>query len=146
MKLYSILFLLLSMAIAPCTVIFGQITVQGHVYQDKYRTPLDSVIVHTDSGNKGYSDSTGGYKVKVSSIKDSIWFQFRDKITHKYALDTIKNTRDFEVQIYLPKNYVQTPKGYLPTVTVRSRNYYEDSIAFRKDYAKIFNFQKPSEA
>ena len=134
------------MVLAPATVLFAQKTVQGHVYQDKYRTPLDSVIVHTQSGNKGHTDSSGGYRIKVNSTQDSIWFQFRDKITHKYPIDTIKNPRDFEVQIYLPKNYVQTPKGYLPTVTVRSKNYYEDSMAFRNDYAKIFNYKKPGDA
>src|SRR5690606_14929279 len=45
-----------------------------------------------------------------------------------------------------PKNYVQIPKGYLPTVTVHSRTYKEDSLAFRRDYAKIFAYQTPGQA
>lgn len=121
-------------------------TVKGHIYQDKYGTPLDSVIVLTQSGKRAVSDSTGSYQINIQPKNDSIWFQFRDKITHKYPVDTIKKNRDFEVQIYLPKNYVQTPKGYLPTVTVRARNYYQDSMRLRNDYAKIFNYQKPGEA
>lgn len=134
------------MGLLPTTALLAQVTVGGHVYQDKYRTPLDSVVVLTQSGQRAVSDSTGNYKIQVNPRNDSIWFQFRDKITHKYPIDTIKNIRNFEVQIYLPKEYMQNPKGYLPTVTVRSKNYYQDSTAFREDYAKIFNYQKPGTA
>lgn len=146
MKLFGILLLIFFWGLFPAKTLFAQVNLKGHVYQDKYRTPLDSVTVITESGRRAVSDSTGRYQIQINPKKDSIWFQFRDKITHKYPIDTIKNTRDFEVQIYLPKEYIQTAKGYLPTVTVRSKNYYEDSLALRNDYAKIFNYQKPSQA
>ncbi|SDZ74772.1 hypothetical protein SAMN05192529_101191 [Arachidicoccus rhizosphaerae] len=145
MKLYGILLITITGIVLPSLGLYAQKTIQGFVYQDKYRTPLDSVLVYTQSGNISKTDSTGAYHINIYA-KDSIWFQFRDKITHKYPVDTIRDPRNFEVQIYLPKYYVQTPKGYLPTVTVRSRNYYEDSTAFREDYAKIFNYQKPGQA
>lgn len=146
MKRFGILLFISFWGLFPATALFAQMTVKGHVYQDKYRTPLDSVVVITQSGKRSVSDSTGSYQIQINPKNDSIWFKFRDKITHKYPVDTIKNTRDFEVQIYLPKEYMQSPKGYLPTVTVRARNYYEDSLALREDYAKIFNYKKPSQA
>ena len=145
MKATGIVIIILFGTLLPAGSLLAQITVNGHVYQDKYRTPLDSVTVFTQSGRSVHSDSTGSYHIRINA-KDSLWFQYRDKITHKYPTDTIKNRRDFEVQIYLPKEYMQNPKGYLPTVTVRSRNYREDSLAFREDYAKIFNYQKPGKA
>ena len=145
MKSYVVLLFTIVGVILPSWGLYAQKTIQGYVYQDKYRTPLDSVLVYTQSGNISKSDSTGAYQINIYP-KDSIWFQFRDKITHKYPVDTIRDPRNFEVQIYLPKYYVQTPKGYLPTVTVRSKSYYEDSLAFRDDYAKIFNYQKPGKA
>lgn len=125
---------------------FAQTIIKGYVYQDKYRTPLDSVIVYTQSGHLSTTDSTGNYTIRTGGLTDSIWFQFKDKLTHKYPIDTIRNPQNFEVQIYLPKGMVQTPKGYLPTVTVHSRNYYFDSLQLRRDYAKTFDYKKPSEA
>ncbi|GAB3365314.1 hypothetical protein GCM10027566_35830 [Arachidicoccus ginsenosidivorans] len=145
MKAFGILLGVLLGIIIPVTGLLAQKIVTGHVFQDKYGTPLDSVVVYTQSGFQGKTDSSGAYLIRILP-KDSIWFQFRDKLTHKYPTNTIKNPHNFEVQIYLPKNYVQTPKGYLPTVTVHSRNYYEDSLNFRQDYARTFNYQKPGKA
>lgn len=129
-----------------CASIYCQNIITGFVYQDKFRTPLDSVIVFTQSGHLAKSDSTGKYEIRIKGLSDSIWFQFRDKITHKYPIDTIRNPENFEVQIYLPKNYAQEPKGYLPTVTVHSKNYYRDSAQLRADYARIFDYKKPGQA
>jgi len=145
LKASAVVLLVFLGAFMPVTALLAQKIVTGHVYQDKFGTPLDSVNVYTQSGFQGKTDSTGAYLIKIMP-RDSIWFQFRDKLTHKYPTDTIKNPHSFEVQIYLPKNYVQTPKGYLPTVTVHSKNYYEDSLQFRQDYAKTFNYQKPGKA
>lgn len=125
---------------------FAQQLISGYVYQDKYRTPLDSVVVFTQSGNLAKSDSTGRYAIFTNGQRDSIWFKFKDKLTHKYPIDTIRNPENFEVQIYLPKGMRQDAKGYLPTVTVHSRSYLADSIQLRKDYAKIFDYKKPGQA
>lgn len=138
------------LSILLCTLVvstgYAQQLVSGYVYQDKYRTPLDSVVVYTQSGNLAKSDSAGRYVIFTNGRRDSIWFQFRDKLTHKYPVDTIRDLENFEVQIYLPKGMHQDRKGYLPTVTVHSRNYLADSIQLRQDYARIFNYKKPGQA
>ncbi|MGF7230657.1 hypothetical protein [Arachidicoccus sp.] len=126
------------------TTLCAQTTIKGFVYEDKYRTPLDSVEVYTSSGNKSISKPDGGYSIKVSGIKDSIWFRYNYKNTIKYAIDTIKNPNNFEVRIYLPSYLKQD--NILPTVTVETRNYLKDSIFLRNFYSKIFNWKKPSEA
>lgn len=55
----------------------------------------------------------------------------------RYAVDTISNTGAFDIALHIDVHS-------LPGVKVRSSNYKEDSAQNRKDYAKIFNFKKPS--
>lgn len=114
------------------------------MYQDIYWTPLDSVKVFTSSGHRASTDIDGSYHIPITGKTDSIWFYYNNKNTIKYPVDTIKNKQEFEVRILLP--YPIFPKGYLPTVTVRARDYYEDSVELRSNYAKIFNWEKPGKA
>ncbi|AYD49170.1 hypothetical protein [Arachidicoccus soli] len=136
----------LSIALILCytSKLCAQTSVKGYVYEDKYRTPIDSVEVYSYSGNKTISKADGSYIIPVTGLKDSIWFRYNNKNTIKYAIDTIKNTNNFEVRIYLP-NYLKQD-NILPTVTVETHNYIKDSIFLRNFYSKIFNWKKPSQA
>lgn len=55
----------------------------------------------------------------------------------KYAVDTISNRSSFDVMIHLRATE-------LPEVKVRNRYYKFDSIQNRRDYAKVFDFKKPT--
>lgn len=118
--------------------------IKGFVYGDNYRNPINDVVVHAQSGAITISQKDGSFLIPVKGIQDSIWFSYNGKNTLKYSIDTIKHPDNFEVRIYLP-NYTNT-KGYIPTVSVYSRNYQKDSLSLRNDYANIFNRKKPWDA
>ncbi|QEC68105.1 hypothetical protein FRZ67_12635 [Panacibacter ginsenosidivorans] len=100
------------------------------------KKPLDAVTVMTSSGLHTISDSLGKFTVTVSS-KDSVWFSFLSKNTLKYPVDTIRDLSNFEIALYVDAKW-------LPAVKVRNKNYTQDSIQNREDYAKVFNFRKPT--
>lgn len=111
------------------------ITISGTVYDISGRRPLEAVAVISTSGKGVITDSLGKYRIQVSP-KDSLWFSMIGKSTMKYPVDTISNTENFDVMIYV--------RSFdLPEVKVRSNYYKFDSIQNRKDYAKIFDFKKP---
>lgn len=113
---------------------FGQI-ISGTVSDYYSNKPLDAVSVQTSSGNFSISDSLGRYKISVSK-KDSVWFSYLNKQTMKYSVDTIMHPDNFDVALYVDVRW-------LPEVTVATRNYRQDSIQNRIDYAKAFNYRKP---
>lgn len=112
------------------------ITVSGGVYDITARQPIEAVAVLSTSGNGTLTDSLGKYTITVKS-SDSIWFSMLGKSTMKYAVDTISNTDQFDIMIHVRV-------GDLPEVKVRSKNYKLDSIENRREYAKVFNFRKPT--
>lgn len=124
---FLILFLL-------CEAGFGQ-TVSGTVTDYFSKKPLDAVTVQTSSGNFSISDSLGRYKISVQK-KDSVWFSYLNKKTMHYPVDTITHPESFDIALYVDVRW-------LPEVTVATKNYREDSIQNRLEYAKAFNYRKP---
>ncbi len=112
------------------------ITISGTVYDITARRPLEAVGVISSSGRGTVTDSLGRYSITVG-VKDSIWFSLIGKTTMKYPVDTISNTDKFDVRIHLRA-------AELPEVKVRNSYYKYDSMMNRQDYAKVFNFRKPS--
>ena len=112
------------------------ITISGTVYDISARRPLEAVGVISSSGRGTITDSLGRYSITVTT-KDSIWFSLIGKTTVKYPVDTITNQDNFNVMIHLRATE-------LPEVKVRNRYYKFDSVQNRKDYAKIFDFKKPT--
>jgi hypothetical protein len=110
--------------------------VYGKVYDYFSRKPLDGVTIRSTAGTYAISDSTGSYNIVVR-YTDSIWFSYLTKNTQKYPVDTISNPMSFEIALYVDA-------AWLPEVKVRSRDYTQDSIQNRRDYAKYFNFRKPT--
>jgi hypothetical protein len=112
------------------------VTISGTVYDITARRPLEAVGVISTSGKGTITDSLGKYTITVR-LKDSIWFSLIGKTTMKYPVDTISNTDNFNVMIHIRATE-------LPEVKVRNSYYKFDSIQNRRDYAKVFDFKKPS--
>jgi len=111
------------------------VVIQGRVFDITKKTPLESVTVLSNSGRGTITDSLGRFYINVKET-DTIYFAFQGKNTNKFAVSDIKDQPSFEISIHVIANE-------LPGVTVKNRNYLLDSIQNRKDYAKVFNFQKP---
>ena len=111
-------------------------TVSGTIYDITARRPIEAVAVLSTSGRGTITDSVGRYSLTVKKT-DSIWFSLIGKTTMKYAVDTISNLSGFDIMLHIKATQ-------LPEVTVRNRYYRFDSIQNRNDYAKVFNFRKPS--
>jgi hypothetical protein len=112
------------------------VTISGTVYDISARRPLEAVGVMSTSGRGTITDSLGRYMITVPA-KDSIWFSLIGKATMKYPVDTISNLNSFNVMIHVRATE-------LPEVKVRNSYYKYDSLQNRKDYAKIFDFKKPT--
>lgn len=129
-----LLLLLLSVLLAEARAQY--ITVSGNVYDISARRPLEAVAVQSTSGRGTITDSTGFYYLTVLKT-DSIWFSLIGKSTMKYPVDTISNLERFNVMIHV--------RSFdLPEVKVRNNYYRYDSAMNRQDYAKVFNFKKPT--
>lgn len=113
-----------------------QFNLHGTVYNYFNKKPVEAVTVYTSSGQTTFTDSVGKYIIKVKNT-DSIWFSYLNKNTIKYSVDTILDPLHFEIALYIDI-------AWLPKVTVYGKNYTLDSINNRKEYAKIFNFKKPT--
>jgi hypothetical protein len=114
----------------------AQVLIQGRVFDISKKTPLESVAALTNSGRGAITDSLGRYTLNVKET-DTIYFSFMGKNTNKFPVAEIKDHLNFDISIHVMANE-------LPGVTVKNRNYLLDSIQNRKDYAKIFNYRKPT--
>jgi hypothetical protein len=112
------------------------VTISGTIYDITARTPIESVAVLSTSGRGAITDSLGHYAITVRKT-DSIWFSMIGKTTMKFPVDTISNPLSFDLMIHLHS-------ADLPEVKVRNHYYKLDSLENRKEYAKIFNFRKPT--
>lgn len=135
-SLRYIKFTLLFILLASAEQIFAQYKVKGHVYDSSRTYPIELVTVQSTGGKLTMTDSTGFYSIDVAE-KDSVWFSFLGKPTPKYPVLKIADVTQFDIALRL-KNDV------MKEVRIKNRNYKEDSVQNRKDYAKAFNFQRPS--
>jgi hypothetical protein len=114
----------------------AQVRVKGTVFDSSRRHVIEAVSVMTTAGKGTITDSLGRYQLEVGE-KDSIWFSFLGRPTPKYPVQKILDPSQFDIAIHLKADV-------LPTVKIRSRNYKEDSVQNRKDYAKVFDYRKPT--
>lgn len=114
----------------------AQYKIQGNVYDSSRLYPLESVTVLSTNGKGAVTNAEGRYTIEVGE-KDSIWFSYLGKPTVKFPVLKITDVQHFDLALQVN---IKELKG----VTVRAPNYKEDSIQNRKDYAKVFNFHKPS--
>lgn len=125
-----------------CFVLFASLNshaqlykIKGTVYDSSRNYPLEAVTVLSTSGSGTVTNDDGFYEIEVGE-KDSIWFSYLGKPTVKFPLQKIANPYGFDIalQVNIP---------VLKEVKIRQRNYKQDSIQNRIDYAKAFNYQKP---
>ena len=114
----------------------AQYKVKGTVYDSSRIFPIESVTVLSTSGKGTVTDSLGRYQLDVSE-NDSVWFSFLGKPTPKYPILKIPDISRFDISLRLKMDVMKE-------VRIRSRNYREDSIQNRKDYARIFDFHRPT--
>lgn len=110
-------------------------SVSGTVYDITKKNPIGYVSVISTSGKGTFTDSTGRYSLVVRET-DSIYFSYLNKATPKYPIKNIPNLAAFDISIL-------RKVGELPMVTIKQRNYRQDSLQNRQDYADIFNYKKP---
>ena len=113
----------------------SQIKINGTVYDMTRRQPLSGVSVQSTSGGGTATDSNGVYSITVKP-GDSIWFSYLNKPTAKFPVATIALPNGFDVSL-------KVPVSELKEVRVAPRDYKQDSIQNRLNYAKAFEFQKP---
>lgn len=128
--------LFLAVAFLLTQALSAQYTVKGTVYDSSRTYPLEAVSVMTSSGKFTTTSAAGAYTINVGE-KDSIWFSYLGKPTIKFPVLKINDVNQFDIALKVPINVL---KG----VTVRPRNYREDSLQFRNDYRKGFDFQRPN--
>lgn len=115
--------------------LLAQVRISGTVYDLSKKVGLEAVSVLSNSGGGTITDKNGKYTIVVSET-DSIWFSYLNKPTPKYPVTTIQNLHNFEISLHVA---ITT----LPEVRIMPRNYRQDSLQNRLDYAKVFDFQKP---
>jgi hypothetical protein len=126
----AIIFLLLAQAAT------AQYKIQGNVYDSSRTYPLEAVSVMATNGSGTATDANGHYAINVGE-KDSIWFSYLGKPTIKFPVLKINDVNRFDISL-------QVNITVLKEVKVLPRNYKQDSIQNRLDYAKAFNFQRPN--
>ncbi len=110
--------------------------IKGTVYDSSRNYPLELVSVLSTSGKGAFTNADGVYEIEVTE-RDSIWFSYLNKPTVKFPVLKILNPFAFDIALRVN---ITT----LKEVKVRPRNYREDSLQNRKDYAKVFNYKKPA--
>ena len=113
----------------------GQYKIRGTVFDSTRTFPVELVTVLTTSGRGTVTNADGEYEIEVSE-KDSIWFSYLNKPTIKFPVLKIANPMKFDISL-------QINVPILREVKIRPRNYRQDSLQNREDYAKIFNYRKP---
>ena len=109
--------------------------IKGYVLDSSRNYPMELVSVISSSGKGTVTNSIGYYELEVSE-QDTIWFSYLNKSTMKFPVAKINNPMQFDISIQ-----VNVPT--LKEVKILPRNYRQDSIQNRLDYAKVFGFQKP---
>lgn len=128
-------FLLAFLFLSPDSV-SAQFRIKGTVYDETGFIPLVAVSVLCSSGNGAITDSAGHYSL-IATEKDSIWFSYLGKETQKFVVSEIPDPGNLNISL-------RVNVQILKEVKINSPDYRLDSIQNRIDYAKVFNYQKPS--
>ncbi|MDI9359056.1 MAG: hypothetical protein QM528_08915 [Phycisphaerales bacterium] len=129
-----LLSLIFFLALSP--YVHSQGIIQGRVLDISKKNPIEGVAVFNTSGKVSLTDSLGNYEIPAD-INDSLYFSYLGKKTKKFPVRYIEDLENFDIS-------VQLDIRELPTVMLRPRNYKQDSIQNRQDYAKVFNYRAPT--
>lgn len=117
----------------------AQIKIKGTVYDKSKINIVENVKVLSTSGQFTYTDSIGNYEINAE-FQDSLSFIHSGKATMQFAVNSIADKNHFDISLQLT---IPSRNTYLKEVRVYSKSYKQDSAENRKEYEKIFNFQKP---
>ena len=134
-RILQILFFTFIVFLYNTTPVFAQYKIRGTVYDSTRTYPVAFVSVLSTSGRGTATNADGQYEIEVAE-KDSIWFSYLNKPTIKFPVLKIATPLNFDISI-------KVNVTVLKEVKIRPRNYRQDSIQNREDYAKVFNFRKP---
>jgi hypothetical protein len=136
--LYKI-FLLTCITCFFCLKAKSQLTVSGTVYDSTKLIPVRDVVIKSSNGTSSITDSLGHYAI-VTTDKDSLTFIYQNKPTAKFAVKQIPNIGNFEISLHIR---LSEKFRTLKEVRVYSKNFKQDSIENREQYAKLFDYQRP---
>lgn len=122
-----------------CVAANAQLTITGTVFDSTKTIPVKDVLVQSSNGTTAITDSLGHYTI-VTTDKDSLTFIYHDKPTARFAVKQIPDMAGFNISLHVR---VSERFKTLKEVKVYAKNYRQDSIANRDQYAKIFNYEKP---
>ena len=112
-----------------------QVTIHGTVFNMYKTRPLDGVSVLCNCGSGTTTDSNGNYVIRVD-FSDSLRFSYLGRATQMFPVSMMNATTGFDIALHVKPTE-------LAEVRVAPKNYRMDSLQNRKDYEKIFNYQKP---
>ena len=110
----------------------AQVIIHGTVYERSVRYGMPGVSVRSTGGGGAVTDSTGQYAIKVN-LKDSISFSWQGKPTMKFPVKDIPPNHIFDIGLHVDI-------AMLPTVEVKKNSYRLDSLEFREEYRKVFDY------
>ncbi len=131
----QISFFFLLFLVTRSAPVLAQYKIRGTVYDSTRTYPVELVMVLSTSGKGTITNSHGQYEIEVGE-KDSIWFSYLNKPTIKFPVLKIVTPFSFDISL-------QVNVPVLKEIKIRQRNYKQDSILNREEYAKVFNFRKP---
>lgn len=127
---------IISFLFTATSVIAQTYKIKGVVYDSSRNYPMELVSVLSTSGTGTVTNADGYYEIEVTE-KDSIWFSYLNKPTVKFPVMRIGNPMQFDISL-------QVNVPVMKEVKILPKNYRLDSLRNRQDYAKIFNYQKPT--
>lgn len=132
--------LLLSLFLGFSQWCAGQNMLSGTVFDTSKVFVVPGVEVFTTSGNYTVSDTLGNYSIQVMPV-DSVYFLYQNKYTQKFPIAGLRNLDGFNISLL-----VKTDSKYkvLNSVTVYSKSYKQDSLAYRQNFSQILDSGKPT--
>lgn len=116
--------------------------------------PISNIMLETSSGSTSFTNALGMFSIHYKP-HDTLYFYNQGKRTLSYLIDTLPRG-DLYVPLYqIRKRVMEGAKSrfnpaLLPAidtsynnVTVKARNYSQDSLERRKEYGKAFNYKDP---
>jgi hypothetical protein len=134
-RLLQILFIAFLFFLFNSKPVCAQYKIRGTVYDSTRTYPVGFVSVLSTSGKGTSTNAYGEYEIEVAE-KDSIWFSYLNKPTIKFPVLKIVTPLSFDISL-------QVNVPVLKEIKIRPRNYRQDSLQNREDYAKIFDYKKP---
>src|SRR3569833_650369 len=110
-------------------------TVSGRVLADSTTRPL-TATASTHSGHQTSTNASGDFTIQVSGIGDTVKAL---AIGYKIYTFPVRSLAEHDIIIRLKQVSIQ-----LREVAVKAaRNHKKDSMALRKDYSQVFNYEPP---